>query len=262
MRGVICYYSGSGNTRLASQYITKNITNCSFDLFNIATDGVPDLGEYYVIGLATFTDSWEPPPLMRRFIQELRPWQGMPAFVFNTYGFSSGKTLKTMSRLATDRGCTVFAGHSLHTPESYPPMIAAGHGAEDHPDVEEMQTFNAFITELDRCVSTIAQGGTVEGREFDAGKYRFVPRIPWIIAILNTGRYSLDASRCTECGTCAKVCPYDAITFGPKPIFSMRKCYTCWACYNHCPAQAIATTWYWGGVQYAQPNDHMKSVLG
>jgi len=43
---------------------------------------------------------------------------------------------------------------------------------------------------------------------------------------------------CTECGTCAKVCPAnniilnDAVTFG-------NKCETCYACVNLCPAHAI-----------------------
>ncbi|MCX6004639.1 MAG: hypothetical protein NT082_03100 [Chloroflexi bacterium] len=50
LKGIICYYSGSGNTRLACQYIQSNIKNVKFDLFNIARSGIPDLGVYDVVG--------------------------------------------------------------------------------------------------------------------------------------------------------------------------------------------------------------------
>ena len=33
MKGVICYYSGSGNTKLVCKYIANKITNAEFDLY-------------------------------------------------------------------------------------------------------------------------------------------------------------------------------------------------------------------------------------
>jgi len=33
-KAIICYYLGSGNTKLACQYIAKNIKNIEIDLFN------------------------------------------------------------------------------------------------------------------------------------------------------------------------------------------------------------------------------------
>jgi flavodoxin len=56
MKGLICYYSGSVNTKLACQYLAGNITNAKFDFFNAVTDSDPQLNEYDVVGFATFTD--------------------------------------------------------------------------------------------------------------------------------------------------------------------------------------------------------------
>jgi len=36
MKGIICYYSGSGNTKLAMEYLTRKITNTDFELYDIA----------------------------------------------------------------------------------------------------------------------------------------------------------------------------------------------------------------------------------
>ena len=42
MKGIICYYSGSGNTKLALEYMSKKITNTDFELYNIVRNEVPD----------------------------------------------------------------------------------------------------------------------------------------------------------------------------------------------------------------------------
>ena len=133
LKGIICYYSGSGNTRLACQYISNNIRSVKFDLFNIARGGIPDLDAYNVAGFATFTDFLDPPYLVQTFIEKLSLQNSKPAFVFNTYGFINGKTQQTLDKWVTARGFKVVAGHSLHTPESYPPMVAGGRGNEKAP---------------------------------------------------------------------------------------------------------------------------------
>ena len=56
MKGIILYYSGSGNTRLACQYIAKNITGMEFDLFNVVKETNPEFKLYGLVGFATFTD--------------------------------------------------------------------------------------------------------------------------------------------------------------------------------------------------------------
>jgi len=38
IKGIICYYSGSGNTKLACEYMAKKLSNIEFDFFDIAKD--------------------------------------------------------------------------------------------------------------------------------------------------------------------------------------------------------------------------------
>ena len=45
MKGIICYYSGSGNTKLAANCIKKKIKNADFELCDIVKNDTPDLSK-------------------------------------------------------------------------------------------------------------------------------------------------------------------------------------------------------------------------
>ena len=261
MKALICCYSGSGSTRLACQYIAENIVNADFDLFNAVKDGDPPLGEYDVVGFAAFTDFLGVPYLMGQFIRGLEG-QGKPAFVFNTYGFISGRTLKRLEKLATAQNFQVIAGHSLHTPECYPPMIVRGRGYENAPKEEEMEKFSGFISDLDQMFGDIKAGKEVRGQKIKlAFPFSVLPAFSRTRARKDMGEKFVDESLCTECGTCRKLCPYSAIELDPKPVFDMGKCYGCWSCYNHCPQKAIYTKKYRGVGHYPKPNEQLKEKL-
>ena len=125
MKGVIYYYSGAGNTKLACRYIAGNVA-IPFDLVDVVKEKQIDLEPYDVVGFATFTDFLGPPHLFQAFVEGLPRQEGKLAFVFNTYGARSGRTLRILEKRGAAKGFVVIAGHSLHTPECYPPMIARG----------------------------------------------------------------------------------------------------------------------------------------
>ena len=262
MRGIICYYSGSGNTKLACQYIVKNITSIEFDFFNIVTDGIPDLEKYDIVGLATFTDFLGAPYLMNSFIRKLPPQKNKFAFVFNTYGFISGKTSKLLENFAAKKGFKVIIGHSLHAPENYPPMIVSGKGSKLAPNEKEMKRFDIFISELNRLIHLIEENKQIRSERIRIGLLnQLLPVFSRTKARKSMGLKYVNEKLCTECGLCEKLCPYKAIKLNPKPIFNMNKCYGCWACYNHCFAKAIYTKKYRGVGQYSMPNDQLKEKL-
>ncbi len=269
MRGIIFYYSNSGNTKLACQYIARNINNIDFDLLNIAKDSIPDLEIYDIVGFAAFTDFLGPSKLVQTFLEKLPKQDNKFAFVFNTYGFMSGKTLRILDKWVTERGFKVIAGYSLHTPESYPPMIAKGRGYEQAPSNKEMNEFNLFISELNRIIYDHSEGKEIKRnlQIRQMGKINIgllnslLPMFSRTKARKDMGDKYIDAMLCTECGTCEKICPYEAIKLSPKPIFDMNNCYGCWACYNHCPNKAIYTKKYQGIGHYPEPNNQLKEKL-
>jgi ferredoxin len=261
MRGVVCYYSGSGNTKLVCEHLAAT-AGIDFDLVDVIRDGTVDLAPYDVVGLAASTDFWGMPQYFETFLEGLPPQQGKPAFVINTFGLASGRTLRDMAELAASRGLTVLGGHSVRMPESYPPMIAVRMGFPDQPSRTVMGKFESFIGELSSMIGDLQRGERVEPRRVRIGLLgALAPSRARTTARTDMGDKSVDADLCTECGICEQRCPYGAITLSPKPIFDMAKCCGCWRCYNQCPQHAIYTAKFRGGPYYATPSEHARETL-
>lgn len=260
MNGLICVYSGSGNTRLACETIARRVVSIAFDLHDIVRDGKPDLGSYDMVGFATFTDFFGPPMRMKTFLRGVGH-VSKPAFLLNTYGSLSGRTLGLLARWAGTSGFRVVASHSLHTPENYPPMIHRGMAFADDPNEAEIRAFDSFIGKLDRIGTALAAGLPVESHRPKLGLFRVLPALPRSTARLAMGRKSVDSARCTECGICRNGCPYGAIRLDPKPVFDEARCFGCWACYNHCPTQAIHTRRFHGAHQVPAPLPQVVAKL-
>jgi len=263
MKGIICYYSGSGNTKLACEYIKKNISNTDFEMHNIVKNGIPDFFAYDIVGFAAFTDFWGMPQYFHTFFDKINQMKGKHAFVFNTFGVFSGKTLKQLSSKATKSGFNVLTGYSLHTPENFPPMIARNQTFENSPSTTEMTDFNLFISKLNGICRSISLGEQTKKEGLKLGFMgTILPVFPRTQAKKDLGVQSVDEELCTKCGVCAKGCPYDAIVLNPYPIFNHNKCFGCWACYNHCPSKAIFTKKYKGTGHYSKPVKELVGKLG
>jgi ferredoxin/flavodoxin len=261
MKGVICCYSGTGNTKLACQYIAGR-TGVSFDLVDVIKEKVIDLQSYDVVGFATSTDFWGLPQMFQTFIESLPRQEGKPAFVFNTFGALSGKTLTLLEKAVASKGFAVLAGHSLRMPENYPPMIARGMGARTAPSEKRLRDFDAFISDLGRILERVARGERIEAGRVRIGVLSSVlPARPRTSARKDMGEKFVNESLCKECGICRDNCPYGAIELQSKPLFDTNKCYGCWRCYNRCPTHAIYTKKFRKGPYYPGPDDQLKGKL-
>jgi ferredoxin len=255
---LIYYYSATGNTKLVCEYLAGHMC-LPIDLVDIIDGKTIDIDAYDVVGFASPTDFWGIPKVFAAFIEGLPLQKEKPAFVVNTFGARSGKTLHLLDKALTLRGFCVLAGHSLRMPENYPPMIARGMGAESAPSPKRLRKFDTFIRNVRVLLDRVAnkeriQKGPVPISFID----RLLPTRPRSSARKYMGQKFVDEALCTECGVCHRDCPYHAIRMEPKPLFDMNKCLGCWRCYNRCPAHAIYTQKYRGGPYYAGPNDLLK----
>ena len=262
MKGVIFYYSGTGNTALACRSLASRMP-VPFDLVDITRAVDVDLGSADFVGFATSTDFWGVPKALERFVESLPRQEAKPAFVLNTYGAVSGQTLRILLEQVTGKGFDVLAGHSLRMPESYPPMIAGKMGAAGSPGKRELRSFDGFVSELGGLVGALQDGHHVGGHKPQIGVVNgLFPRRARTTARDDMGEKHVDVSACTECGVCERLCPYGAIKLDPKPVFDMSTCYGCWRCYNRCPEHAIYTDKFRGGPYYTGPSKLLREKLG
>ncbi|MGE5405571.1 MAG: EFR1 family ferrodoxin [Candidatus Saccharibacteria bacterium] len=256
MKGAIFYYSLTGNTRLACEYLAQNVRSVDFDLIDIRKPGEIDFAGYDVCGFACSTDFMKPPALMREFVQGIPEQQDTPAFLLTTNAGVPGKTLPLLKSWVKEKGFHVMASHSLFTPESYPPLRAVGRTHQQHPTDEELAEFKGFVENLSTLLEQIG-GSPLPEIELKSSLYPFGSG-PKSRALLSRKR--VNPERCNECSLCEKECPHQAIKLDPKPVFDHARCQGCWACYNRCPQQAVYT-WYMNKSRYPGPDKELRRKL-
>lgn len=262
MKAAIVYYSTTGNTKLACKFVIKKISGIEIDLIDFIKCDPNTLAIYDAVGFAFFTDSWKPPVLLQRYVRSLNGMEGKYAFIFNTYGCISGQSTSVMYKLLREKGMTVFAAFSLHTPENYPPMIASGLGCANSPGKAEMRRLNLFTRKLQADLERIEQKLPVKAYSPKRSLLDFVlPAEPdrFTNAFFGKTKMEIDNSKCILCGLCKKHCPADAITIDDKVHIDGAKCQGCWSCYNHCPSKAVKAGKYTGQGQYRGPSDRYRS---
>ncbi|MFA6027833.1 MAG: EFR1 family ferrodoxin [Patescibacteria group bacterium] len=257
MRAIIFIYSNTGNTKLACDYLARKIPSVQWDFCDIKKchDKIPD--NYQLCGFASYTDAWDVPPYFKEYFTHLKKVNNIPAFVLNTFGFTSGRTLINLARLASEKGFQIIGGHSLHMPENYPPMISLGLGNKNAPNKKALLKFNEFINWLSITANDIDQEKEIIPKKIDIGLNKILPRYPQSMIHGMIGEKKVNKDKCKKCGVCARSCPYKNIKLDPYPVFGQTKCSYCWACYNLCPQQAIYTTKY-KKTRYSRPNEALK----
>ena len=260
MRGILYYYSSTGNTKLAVNYLKNHIRNAEIKLCNIATEEVESPDEYDIVGFSSFAEYLGPPTLMKRFIGSLKPVSNKAAFVFNTYAGFNGLTQIEFAKQVEARGYKVISGYSLKTPMNYPPMKRKGKHAENAPSLIDMEGFNLFINKIDEII----QIKNTEDLKSVFGEFslkKFIPSMPRNKVKKDFGIQQINKEQCVKCGNCVKVCAYQAIKMIPYPQVNHSKCNGCWACYNQCPKQAIHTKDFKGDNQYKGPSQELINKL-
>lgn len=262
MKGLIFYFSGTGTTKLAVEYIAANMKNIDFDFHDMKETNVPDLRQYDILGFASYAQAFNPPKYVENFIKNLNKAEKKYAFIFNTFGFINGNTLNTLGKLVKHIGCRVIAGFALHTPESSPIMIRYKITSENSPNEKEMKKFNNFIKELDLIVKQVNAGEAVKEIVIkDNRVFALMGELSSASSLAIIGEKYVDQNKCIKCKLCQQKCPYNVVYFQDKyPKFDELNCKSCFICYNQCPTQAINSSKY-TTIRYRKPNDKIVSKL-
>lgn len=263
MKGLICCFSNTGNTKLVCQAIAARVKNAEWVLHDLTEQATPDLEDYDIVGLATYTDFWGPPQKVHCFLESLPSQNGdKSAFIFNAHAGESGKTLMILKDWMKSKGFNVIAGNSLATPVNYPPAIANGWINAD-PTEQDIAEFDKFISQLNNSILKLKNNEKVNEISITlSAKDMSFPFAVRNKAKDDMGDIFVDTNLCTSCGKCKNLCPYGAIELISFPIFDNSKCYGCWACFNKCDSKAIYTSNVRGNGHYNKPTDKFKERLG
>jgi ferredoxin len=260
MKGLIFYYSTTGNTKLICDLICNKITDVKFEMYSINESKQINMEEYDIFGFASFTDQLQLPYLMKKFIKNHNISSKKYAFVLNTYGSISGRTLIDLINAAKRSGYYVFNAVSIHTPENFPPMIKKGFSFTNQPSDKMVKKLKKFINRLNKSVADIVNKKEIKKTKSGILQ-NIIPELPYFLSGLELGNINCDITKCTKCMVCEIQCPAKAIKISESFEINNGLCQKCWRCYNKCPSHAISGTKFKHGYQYQKINEEYRKKI-
>lgn len=156
---------------------------------------------------------------------------GTPAVLVVLYGNREFEdALKELRDLAVQAGFRPIAGGAFIGEHSFADSkFPIARQRPDHKDIEKCSEFGALIREKVQQVDSI---DNIPIAEFP-GNYPY--REPHLLRDISP--VTLE-DLCTQCGTCATVCPTAAIVLKGKVFTETGTCIVCCACVKNCPTGA------------------------
>ncbi len=237
------FFSPAGSTKAVTEYIAGRVA----EAFGVPHDSIdftlpeertnkysykPD--ELVVLGMPTYAGRI--PNKALPFVQTLFEGQETPAICVVTYGNRDyDSSLTELVLEMTDNGFRVFAAGAFVCRHVFSDKIAAG-----RPDGADYGKMDEFAKEAEKklCGDTdsILQTPVIRGG---------APVAPYYVPKGEDGQPAkflkakpkTELSKCTNCGTCAKVCPMGSVS---RENFSdvTGICIKCQACIVSCPEGA------------------------
>ncbi len=237
---MIYYFSGTGNSQWAAQTLADSLhEQIAFipDLISQTTIENDDR----TLGIVFPVNGWMPPKIVRDFIKCLDGTKIDYCYCLITAGDSIGEAVRVLRHDLKKVNIRLDAAFSLLMPESY--VCLPGFYTDKLE--KERKKIDKAKEDLKEFADDILNRRHVEKttKGFLPFLLTYVLGIPFNNILVTDKPFKVDASRCTHCGMCAKVCPVHNITIADTPEWHKDGvCTNCMACYHHCPVHAIN---YW-----------------
>ena len=262
MRGIVVYYSATGNTAKIAKAIHRGMSasmECAIAPLKKADPQT--MAQYDLIALGAPIWYFREPANVRLFIHALPDLTGKLCVPFCTHGASPTGFFWSMVPMLTKKGLTVIGYNSwygsvyqvLHAPKPY--------FTDGHPDDIALREAEDFGREMAGRARRIAWGETGLIPELPKGPKAdslwqshevFRPFPPPPAKPGEPARpappprespvvRTVDMERCTYpgCTLCIDTCPVNAIDFSKRPVLFRKSCLNCALCDKMCPQLAI-----------------------
>jgi Fe-S-cluster-containing hydrogenase component 2/flavodoxin len=242
LKGIIIYFSLTGNTSKMAQAIQKGmrqvIEKCDIVRINnlISISQILNtysLNEYDLIGVGCPCWGGGPPFPVRLFIENMTSLHGKYTFTFSTSGARPEIFIPRMARLLAKKGLTVIGYRNWYA-SAFLPIFPKPYLTDGHPDEIDLKEAEDFGKEMvDRT------------RQVLKGETRLIPSLPELLRITRRGSWygtpRLNTQKCLypKCHICMDRCPMNAIDLSTSPPTFAKNCKPCFFCEMICPTGAI-----------------------
>lgn len=230
----LAYFSPTGTTKKVSQAIALGIKPDSIEFIDItspaAREEILHVAGDELLLLAVPVYMGRVPEIVGGWLEKLQA-QDSPTVCVVVYGNRAYEdALLELKDVVTKCGGRPIAGaayigeHSFSTAEN-----PVAQGRPDKDDLEHAKAFGRKIREKLQSAATLSQLSDVEFP--GVFPYRGSTTL-WDVDFIEV------SNACTQCGTCAQICPAGAIAPDDSTQIDLEKCITCCACIKKCPENA------------------------
>lgn len=254
MKGLIYYFSATGNTKWAANKFKENFKKEDIiaDIKSMEKAESVDFTGYDFVVIGTPVHAEAAPKFVMDFINNLPEVQGMKAIVYSTQGASSAAAADIISSVLEKKGYNIMVQTYIKISNDY----YFGFGKEPKKEVIDKN-----LDEAEKKISMVTSE-FVKGNQFK-NCVSFIRIGMGKIAAKAFSKYIQGAStltsteECTKCGICLRNCPNKNITFENGHAIFHTNCMMCTRCIHICPKNAIR---YKGKKISQTQKDIMKSL--
>ncbi|TFG30035.1 MAG: hypothetical protein EU532_01780 [Promethearchaeota archaeon] len=170
---------------------------------------------------------------------------GKKGFLFCTSGGNPGSTLFQMKEILNKKGlkiidgCDRWIGWDVHQMYARQKNSNGHYGwlpsSYGHPNIQELRHAENFGKNL---IQKTLDPNTPEKTDFWSRENKSAKLWSWVGIQDWFPKFNLIEDKCTQCGFCSQICPWDAIVLDPFPQW-IKPCDRCYICDLKCPENAI-----------------------
>lgn len=220
----VFYFSATGNSLAVAKQIGGNLISIPQVIDGPETHYKDD-----VIGIVFPIFCLTMPKMVSAFLSKVT-LEADYTFAIGTYGNVPGSCMQNVQKFAQQHGYRFDYANALLMLDNYLPVFEVEAQIQKMPQkrVEEMTA--GIVSDIHGRKKL--QAGASIGAKLMTSAVKIIPPMD-----KNALGYIVD-SKCTQCGTCAKVCPAKNVTVAEKVRFGER-CEGCLACVHLCPKNAL-----------------------
>jgi ferredoxin/flavodoxin len=201
--------------------------------------------QYDLIGIGVPVYYFHPPYHILFELEHFPPLHDKKGFLFCTSGGNPGSTLYQMKKVLDKKGLKIIDGcdkwigwdvHQLYArQENSNGLYGWLPSSYGHPNEYELNQAKEFGKSL---IKKMLDPKIPEKIDFWSQENESAKMWSWKGIQKWFPEFKINKEKCTRCGLCAQICPWDAIIIDPYPQW-IKDCDRCYICHLKCSENAI-----------------------
>lgn len=238
MKGVLYYFSGTGNTKWVADRFKENFKSYGIDikLVNIESEESINIKCYDFIVVGSVVHSNMEPKIVSDFLKKLpNTKKKMKTIIYSTQGGKSSVAVLSMAKKISQKGYDIVIQSAIRMPNNC--YFISGKKTTKKEENEILKNASEKVKELIKIF--------IDNKRLKENNSIFKMGIGKISSKLfknslpKLSKNLTAIEECKKCGLCLRNCPKNNITFEDGHAVFHSKCMLCLRCMNICPINGI-----------------------